>query len=465
MKLQCPHCHTTFQVDENHYASILAQVRNSEFQAEVDRRIQEIEKQNAAEKKTLAAETEKQFEQRVAAMDREKSELLLEMERLRSRMENYELVKKAELAGEAAERERIVAKVKADKDREIAELRAKLASEAKQHELDLVNQRTDTREELLRKEQEISELSHRLESEKTAMEKRELELREQHSALLKAKDEEIEHYKDLKARMSTKMLGETLEKHCHNMFNRARSQGMFASAYFEKDNDASSGTKGDFIFRDYVDGEEYISIMFEMKNESDTTATKHRNEDFFAKLDKDRLEKECEYAVLVSTLEADNELYNEGIVDVSYRYEKMLVVRPQFFMSVIAMLSHAARRGAERLSGMRQELAIAKAQSIDVTNFEKRRDQFAAAFGKFVEGHLKKHSDAMAGIDKVIDSLERQAESLRKVKALFEASEQKLVRANETVVNDFTIKKLTRGNPTMKAKFDEARRLTEESED
>jgi hypothetical protein len=284
-------------------------------------------------------------------------------------------------------------------------------------------------------------------------------MKRSHDEVIQMKDAEIEHYKDLKIKLSTKMLGETLEQHCQNMFNRARSCGQFLEAYFEKDNDTSvGGTKGDFIFRDYLNGEEYISIMFEMKNEADLTATKHRNEDFFAKLDKDRREKECEYAVLVSTLEADNEFYNEGIVDVSFRYDKMIVIRPQFFMAVIVMLSRAALRGARNLIDLRQQLDIARAQSIDVTKFEERRDKFVTEFGKLVEAHLKKQDDALEGIEKAIAAAEKQADNLRKVKALFEASRQKLISANEKAENDFTIRKLTYGNPTMQAKFKEARK-------
>jgi hypothetical protein len=330
----------------------------------------------------------------------------------------------------------------------------------KQNELDVVKERNARKDELHAKEQAITELNSKIQAQAVAAENKVHEINERNAVILKAKDEEIERYKDMKIRMSTKMLGETLEQHCYNMFNRARSQGQFQTAYFEKDNDTSiGGTKGDFIFRDYLNGEEYISIMFEMKNEADTTATKHRNEDFFAKLDKDRNDKKCEYAVLVSTLEADSDFYNEGIVDVSYRYDKMIVIRPQFFMAVIVMLSRTAMRGASRLIDLKNQLAIAKAQSIDVTKFEERRDKFVSEFGKLVEAHLKKQDDALEGIDKAIAAAEKQAENLRKVKALFEASRQKLINANEKAENDFTIRKLTYGNQTMKAKFDEARAL------
>jgi hypothetical protein len=289
-----------------------------------------------------------------------------------------------------------------------------------------------------------------------------LEINKSHDEIMRSKDAEIAHYKDLKIRLSTKMLGNTLESHCRNMFNRARSDGQFQDAYFEKDNDASvDGTMGDFIFRDYLNGEEYISIMFEMKNEAEATSTKHRNEDFFKKLDKDRRDKKCEYAVLVSTLEANNDLYNEGIVDVSYLYDKMLVIRPQFFMSVIVMLSKTAKRGASQLSDLKHELEIAKAQSIDVTNFEKRRDKFVQEFSKLVQTHLDKQNEALEDLDKAIKAAETQAENLRKIKTLFETSGQKLNKANEAAENDFTIRKLTYGNKTMKAKFEEARQKGE----
>jgi predicted Zn finger-like uncharacterized protein len=427
MNLKCPKCQTIFKVDESDYAAILQQVRNTEFNDEVNRRLKELKQQYDAETKAMVSGLEKFNEKKLADKEREK--------------ENLEKTK----------------------DTEILNLKSQIAMLKKQNELDVINERNNCKDEIHAKEQAITELTSKLQAQAVAAENKVHEINEYHNAIIKAKDEEIEHYKDMKSRLSTKMLGETLEQHCQNMFNRARSQGQFLTAYFEKDNDISvSGTKGDFIFRDYLDGDEYISIMFEMKNEVDTTATKHRNEDFFAKLDKDRHDKKCEYAVLVSTLEADNEYYNEGIVDVSYRYDKMIVIRPQFFMAVIVMLSRTAMRGAKRLIDLKHDLAIAQAQSIDVTKFEARRDKFVSEFGKLVEAHLKKQDDALAAIDKAIEAAEKQADNLRKVKALFETSRQKLVSANEKAENDFTIRKLTYGNPTMKAKFDEARTLREQ---
>ncbi len=481
MNLKCPNCNTIFEVDETHYAALLAQVKNVEFEAELNRRLTEILELHKAKEATSHAEADRRLQETVASKDSEISVLKTEIERLKTVVDNYDSVKKAELdnvksqslqklSEMKAEKDRKISELEAEKDRKFAELSAKkekeiaelkhqiLQSDA-QYQLDLSNARNSCRDELHEKEKEITELSSKLESQQTAARNRELELQKNHQMLIKAKDEEIERYKDMKSRLSTKMLGETLEQHCLNTFNMARSMGQFADAYFEKDNDASSGSKGDFIFRDYINGEECLSIMFEMKNEADTTATKHKNEDFFAKLDKDRNEKRCEYAVLVSTLEADSELYNNGIVDVSYRFTKMFVVRPQFFMPVIALLSKAARRGAETLISLRAELVEAKAQSIDVTKFEERRDKFASEFMKFVEGSRKKHDEAIDAIDKAIANAEKQIDSLRKIKMLFDTSTQKLARAGEVIENDFTIKKLVHGNPTMRAKFEEARRL------
>ncbi|MDE7025366.1 MAG: DUF2130 domain-containing protein [Paramuribaculum sp.] len=464
MKLQCPNCGTYFQVDRNEYAAILEQVRTAEFQAELERRLKDLDQRLKAEAKAHDMEAAQTLERQLAEKESEKSSLRLEIERLKIQIQGHEAIKKAEMADAAAQNSLALSKLAADKDNEINHLRTQLSSLSKQHELDIANERIALQDSIHAKQQTITELSSQLEAQKIAAQNSMMELNERHSAILKAKDEEIEHYKDLKSRLSTKMLGETLEQHCLNMFNRARSLGQFLSAYFEKDNDVSDGTKGDFIYRDYLNGVEYISIMFEMKNEDDKTATKHRNEDFFAKLDKDRRNKQCEYAILVSTLEADSELYNEGIVDVSYRYNKMFVIRPQFFLSVISMLTKSALQGAQQLISLRHDLEVAKAQSIDVTNFERRRDAFVENFSKLVNAHLKKQDDALTALDKAIEAAERQAENLRKIKASFEASRQKLIKANETAETDFTIKKLTRGNPTMKAKFEEARLNTPNTE-
>jgi hypothetical protein len=459
MQLTCPKCKTVFQVDETDYAALVQQVKNSEFDAEVSRRAAEIQRQFEAEGRAKALQLEKENEKRLADKAGDMAQLEKQIEQLKARLSNFEAEKKADMAEAHAAMVKQMTDTSAKQQAEIAELKSKISLMREENKLEVEKARSAGKDALNDKEQTIIRLNSEIESQKAAAQNREHEIKEQNALLLRAKDEEIERYKDLKSRLSTKMLGETLEQHCQNMFNRARSQGQFLTAYFEKDNDTSvGGTKGDFIFRDYLDGQEYISIMFEMKNEADLTATKHRNEDFFAKLDKDRTEKKCEYAVLVSTLEADNEFYNEGIVDVSFRYDKMIVIRPQFFMAVIVMLSRAALRGARNLIDLRQQLDIARAQSIDVTKFEERRDKFVTEFGKLVEAHLKKQDDALEGIEKAIAAAEKQADNLRKVKALFEASRQKLISANEKAENDFTIRKLTYGNPTMQAKFKEARK-------
>jgi hypothetical protein len=355
-----------------------------------------------------------------------------------------------------------------ERDTEIARLREQLKSATEQSDgklrVAVLEEQARVKDAMQAKDAQIAALRNQVVAEQNNAKIREAGLNERHASELKQKDDVISYYKDLKTRLSTKMIGESLEVHCQTLFDQAQSMGMLPNARLEKDNDARTGTKGDFIFHDYdADGVPYISIMFEMKHEMDTTATKHKNDDFLEKLDKDRRDKNCEYAVLVSLLERDNELYNNGIVNKSHIYPKMYVIRPQMFMPLISLLCQAASKNLAEISHLRSELEVARAQTIDVTNFEQRRDQFVATFGKLVEAHAKKHVDAMSGIDKVIASLEKQIEELRKVKTLFETSEQKLLRANESVENDFTIKKLTRGNPTMRAKFDEARRLNSQS--
>lgn len=448
MVIKCPHCQETFEPADNEYAAIISQIRTAEFETQLQQRLAEITELNKVQQEKRDIQAQKEAEHALSEKDRQISELQKEVERIKGILDNHEAVKKADLATAEAEATKQMSTMAAEKDKEIAELRGKLKNIETRHELDLTNER-----------QTITELNSKLESQRLAAENKEMELREQHKLLIQAKEEEIERYKDMKARLSTKMLGETLEQHCQTVFNIARSQGAYQSAYFEKDNDASDGTKGDFIFRDFIDGQECLSIMFEMKNEDDRTTIKHKNEDFFAKLDKDRREKSCEYAVLVSMLEQDNELYNEGIVDVSFRYEKMYVIRPQFFMSLISLLSQSSKRGALTLISLRRELEVAKAQSIDVTKFEERRDKFAGEFLKYVKAHQEKHGEAIAAIDKAIEDAEKQISKLRKIKSLFETSNQKLIRAGEVIENDFTIKKLTHGNPTMRAKFDEVRTI------
>lgn len=300
--------------------------------------------------------------------------------------------------------------------------------------------------ELFKKNQEIAALKAAAELEKSKKQLEEKSIRDDYENKLRFAQEQIDYYKDLKAKMSTKMVGETLEAHCDTIFN-SEMRPMFPNAYFEKDNDASGGSKGDFIFRDSEDGVEYISIMFEMKNEMDETATKHKNEDFFKKLDADRNAKGCEYAVLVSLLEPDSDLYNSGIVDVSHRYPKMYVIRPQFFKAMITLLVNAAKKSLE----YKKQLAIAQSQSIDVTNFEKQLLDFKDKFGRNYRLASEKFQTAITEIDNSILHLQ-------KIKEALIGSEKNLRLANDKAV-DLTIKKLTKGNPTMKAKFDEAREL------
>ncbi len=396
-ELICPNCGKPFRVDEADYAFILNQVKGSEFDAEVSRRIAELHREQQAQEKLRAAEAEKQFQQA--------------------------LFRKDQAIGE--------------KDNEIARLLAQIASQNDRKKLEL-------NEALAKKEVEIAQLKADAEVEKSRAGLQVKSLREEYEGKLKLAQEQVDYYKDLKIRMSTKMVGETLEAHCSTIFN-GEMRPMFPNAYFEKDNDASGGSKGDFIFRDFDDGIEYISIMFEMKNEMDETATKHKNEDFFRKLDADRNAKGCEYAVLVSLLEPDSELYNGGIVDVSYRYPKMYVIRPQFFKSMITLLVNAARKTVE----YKRELALTRQQNIDVTNFENQLLAFKDAFGRNYRIASEKFKTA-------IDEIDKSIAHLQKIKEALTGSENQLRLANDKA-EDLTIKKLTRGNPTMRAKFSDVR--------
>ncbi len=396
-ELICPNCGKPFHVDEADYAFILNQVKGAEFDAEVSRRITELHRQQQAEERLRAAETEKQYQDALFRKD----------------------------------------KVIGEKENEITRLLSQISSQDDRKKLEL-------NEALAKKEVEIAQLKADAEMEKSRLTLRANSLREEYEGKLKLAQEQVDYYKDLKIRMSTKMVGETLEAHCSTIFN-GEMRPLFPNAYFEKDNDASGGSKGDFIFRDYDDGIEYISIMFEMKNEMDETATKHKNEDFFKKLDADRTAKGCEYAVLVSLLEPDSELYNGGIVDVSYRYPKMYVIRPQFFKSMITLLVNAAKKTVE----YKRELALTRQQNIDVTNFENQLMAFKDAFGRNYRIASEKFKTA-------IDEIDKSIAHLQKIKEALTGSENQLRLANDKA-EDLTIKKLTRGNPTMKAKFGDAR--------
>lgn len=432
-ELKCPNCQHVFQVDEDLFESLANQVRNAAFDDEVSRRCDDMRQRMELEQQNKIKEVENRFSQELNKKDITIARRDSDLDLIKQRLESLTREKEAEFDKKIAA-----------SNAEIERLKTVVAQNESDRRIALLEERQANAEQLRAKDNEIAELRTSAANQRNQAIERENNLKQQHSLELRQKQELIDYYKEMKARMSTKMIGESLEIHCQNEFNRLRSV-MYPNAYFDKDNDVADGTKGDFIFRDYIDGIEYISIMFEMKNESDTTATKHRNEDFFAKLDRDRTKKGCEYAVLVSMLEADNDLYNEGIVDVSYRYPKMFVIRPQFFMSVISMLAQASRKSAD----YRRQLEDARRQSIDVTNFEQQLNAFREGFGRNYRLASEKFHAAIEGIDKSIASLQRIKDALL-------GSENNLRLANDKA-EALTIKKLTRGNPTMKAKFEEAR--------
>lgn len=392
-EIKCPNCGTIFKIDENNYASIVKQVRDKEFEKEILSR-------------------EKQYQN-----DKENA---LKLEKT-----NYEKDLNEKMS---------------QKDLEIANLKNELKLNEKNKEIEV-------KEAIVKKDKQIDELSNeiKLNNDKYLLENK--NIKENYEAKLKDKDEQISYYKDLKARQSTKMVGETLEQHCQIQFNSIRATA-FPNAYFEKDNDIKTGSKGDFIFRDYeeIDGEkvEYISIMFEMKNENETTQTKHKNEDFFKELDKDRREKKCEYAVLVSMLEEDNDLYNNGIVDVSYKYPKMYVIRPQFFIPIISILRNTSRNSLES----KKELIMMEKQNIDTKNFEDKLIKFKDAFGRNYRIASEKFSKAIDEIDKSINHLQ-------KIKDALISSENNLRLANNKA-EDLSIKKLTADSPSIRKKFEDA---------
>lgn len=438
-ELKCPKCGNVFKVDEADYAAIVGQVKNAEFNQEVERRMKELEKQQKAEQKAETLKAEQNYQKLLSEKELNLTQKDAEIAKLQSQLEGIENTNQLSLAKEIAK-----------KDKEIAALQTQLSSNESKLKVAILEEQNKSKDFLQKKEQEIQKLKGDMElAQKEAIIK-EKNLKEDFQSRLKLKQEEVDHYKELKAHMSTKMIGESLEVHCSTEFNRVRSM-MYPCAYFEKDNDASGGSKGDFIFRDTADGVEYISIMFEMKNEMETTATKHKNEDFFAKLDKDRKEKGCEYAVLVSLLEPNSELYNEGIVDVSYKYPKMYVIRPQFFMPLISLLTQASKKSIE----YQKELILARQQSVDVTNFENKVNAFRDKFAVHYQKASEKFNKAIEEIDKTIKSLQKMKDNL--------LSSENYLRLANNDTEDLSIKKLTRGNHTMKEKFEEARRMDETS--
>ena len=436
-ELKCPQCGSVFSVDEADYASIVSQVKTQEFEAEIKSRLEEIQKQNATKQEAEALKLSQEFQGQLNSKEIELSQKANEIAMLQTQINSFNQTKQLELE---AERSKM--------NEEIARLKSEIEQNENKIRVAVLEEQNKAKDIIQEKENSLIELRSQIDVNQKEATIREANIKEDYERQLKQKQELVDYYKDMKAKLSTKMIGESLEAHCSNEFNLVRTS-MFPNAYFDKDNDASHGSKGDFIFRDYADGIEYISIMFEMKNEMDETATKHKNDDFLAKLDKDRREKNCEYAVLVSLLEPDNDFYNNGIVDVSYKYPKMFVVRPQFFMPIISLLTQASRKSVE----YQRELILAKQQSIDVTNFENKLNDFRNKFGGHYQHACDKFNKAIEEIDKTIKSLQKMKEDLL-------SSENYLRLANNDTEN-LTIKKLTHGNPTMKQKFEEARKAAE----
>ena len=436
-ELKCPKCGNVFQVDEADYASIVSQVKNAEFDAEVSRRLSELHERHKAEQELATAKTEQSFQTQLNQKQLELGAKDTEIERLKSQLQNIEAEKKSELTSALAK-----------KDQEIAQLNATIAQNDSKLQLALMEERNKAQQTVQQKESEISNLRSAVELEKKEAKLHEAALIKQHEEQQRMMKEQVDYYKDLKTKMSTKMVGETLEQHCSIEFEQY-IRPMMPDAYFAKDNDAADGSKGDFIFRDFEDGTEYISIMFEMKNEMDTTASKHKNDDFLKKLDEDRRKKGCEFAVLVSLLEADNDLYNNGIVNKSHLYPKMYVIRPQFFVPFINLLVQTSKKTLE----YKKQLILAQSKEVDVTNFENQLEEFKDKFGKNFRLASERFRTAIDEIDKTIDHLQ-------KVRKALVGSEDNLRLANDKA-EALTIRKLTYKNPTMKAKFEEARKVSE----
>ncbi len=463
----CPHCNKAFKIDEAGYADILKQVRDNEFEQQLHERLELAEKDKLSAVELAKSEVERDMQKTAATKD-------AEIQALKAKLDAGDVIKKlavTEALGDVEkERDALASEleqIKRDKQAASELAAATLAKElqatatAKDKEIQTLTAKLDaTRVEqqvaiigaVSAVEKERDELKNNLEKAELEKQLAETSLKDKYETQIKDRDNAIERLRDMKARLSTKMVGETLEQHCDTEFNRIRATA-FPRAYFEKDNDARTGSKGDYIFRDSDEaGTEIVSIMFEMKNEIDTTATKKKNEDFLKELDKDRTEKGCEYAVLVSLLEPDSELYNSGIVDVFHRYPKMYVVRPQFFLPIITLLRNAAMKSLE----YKTELALVKAQNIDITNFESDLDKFKTAFAKNYDLASRKFKTAIDEIDKSIDHLQKTKDALL-------GTDQNLRLANNKA-QDVTIKKLNRSNPTMAAKFDELNNLESDAD-
>lgn len=422
-QIKCPHCGKEFTIDEASYADILNQVRTKEFNDEIHEKLKQIKKQHQSELELIEEKANNALEKKVAEKEKELKEL---NNKIANFANEKEILKK--------DTERAMLDQISEKEKKIAELGSKLQALESNKKLELIESSTI-------KEKEIADLKAKLQLREKEAELEKNSIKEKYEIEIKQKDETIAFYKDFKAKQSTKMIGESLEQHCEIEFNRLRMTA-FQNAEFGKDNDAKTGSKGDYIYREYdKSGTEIISIMFEMKNEGDETATKKKNEHFFKELDKDRNEKKCEYAILVSMLEADNELYNNGIVDVSYAYDKMYVIRPQFFIPIITLLRNAARNSLK----YKQEVALMREQNIDITNFEEDLNAFKEGFARNYDIASRKFKAAIDEIDKTITNLQ-------KTKAALLSSENNLRLANNKA-DDLTVKKLIKNNPTMKEKF------------
>lgn len=461
-EIKCPHCGQLFTIDESNYDSIVKQIRDHEFYDELKKRENEynekLELQKELVEKDLMGRANVKLNEQKAEIENLKNHLKLVEKEHENELNLKTSSLKEEINTLNATRQGEIDKITASKDIEISELKSKANAAVLdlKSKIEVLNQQVkngDTEKELAvnkaiselkeTKDNELNKVKNELEIYKSEMTNKFDSMKDSYEQQLSAKQELVDYYKDFKTKMSTKMIGESLEQHCANEFNKNR-MSMFRNAYFEKDNEVVEGSKGDFVFRDFdEDGVEIISIMFEMKNEADTTSTKHKNEDFFDKLDKDRNRKKCEYAVLVSLLEGDSELYNEGIVDVSYRYPKMYVIRPQFFIPLITLLRNAALNATE----YKKQLLIEKNNNLDIAHFEENMENFKVAFGKNFETASKKFSTAIDEIDKTIDHLKKVKENLL-------SSDRQLRLANDKA-QDLTIKKLTKNAPSLAEKFKE----------
>lgn len=444
----CPHCKKTFSVDESEYASLLNQISKQEIDQEVHERLVALEREKANAIALAEEKIRRELQKTLSAREAELTQIKTERDAALARAQSE---KEAELTKLKAQANQKIAELKVQNSAEISKLQSENSETIAKLKSQLDNSKTEQElavtKALSAVEKERDELKNKLENKDTEQKLQLTSIKERHDAELRSKDEMIAYYKDMKAKMSTKMIGESLEQHCETEFNKLRPTA-FQRAYFEKDNAVSktTGSKGDYIYRENDEnGNEIISIMFEMKNEAETTATKHKNEHFFKELDKDRREKNCEYAVLVSLLESDSELYNEGIVDVSFQsgFEKMYVIRPQFFITMITLLRNAAMNSLK----YKAELALVREQNIDITNFEERIDKWKGSFAINSDRASKNFNKAIKDIEESIKKLENTRDALIQTVKNFETANKKL--------DDLTIKKLTRGNPTMTAKFAE----------